>query len=83
MPSVFRNIGVIGKQNAPAIAETIKSLVDFLLEHSFTVYANEHASHYVGKAPVTLTDNADVLTCRKCASTGATAPRTSNRWTAR
>lgn len=57
MPSVFRNIGVIGKQNAPAIAETIKSLVDFLLEHNFTVYANEHASNYVGKAPVTLTDN--------------------------
>lgn len=57
MQYVFQNIGVIGKQNAPTIIETIRSLVGFLLEQNRKVVVNDHASHGLDGMQVQVADN--------------------------
>lgn len=62
MQENFKTIGVIGKQDAPAIKDTIAKLANFLLAHHFRVLMNAHAHQYVDGKDVELTDEAGIAT---------------------
>ena len=56
----FTTIGIIGKQDTPAIKDTITKLANFLLAHEFKVHANSHAHQYVDDKKVLLSEEAKI-----------------------
>ncbi len=60
MHEQFKTIGIFGKQDAPAIKDTIAKLANFLLAHKFNVFANNHAHQYLDGKEVRLTDEAGI-----------------------
>ena len=54
MHEKYKNVGIIGKQDAPAIKDTITKLANFLLAHKFSVFANNHAHQYLESKEVRL-----------------------------
>ncbi len=57
MEEVFNSIGIIGKQDAPAIKDTINTLVNFLVNHERRVVVNEHASRHLDKTDIDTADH--------------------------
>ncbi|TPW14061.1 MAG: putative inorganic polyphosphate/ATP-NAD kinase [Halothiobacillaceae bacterium] len=56
----FHTIGIIGKQHAPVIKESVTTLVNFLLAHHFKVMVNASAAQYLERAEVLTADYATI-----------------------
>lgn len=63
MQKKFSKIGIIGKQDTPAIKDTITKLANFLLAHKFTPYANEHAYQYLDSKEVHASNEEEIGAC--------------------
>jgi NAD+ kinase len=57
MQYVFHTIGIIGKQHAPGIVDTISTLVDFLLAQDRRVMINESAAKLINRDDVETADH--------------------------